>query len=75
MKFGRTLLASLTLIFIGCNSSPKKTDSNQPSTPPPKLLAPSVRKIWVPPHLKDGGLEWEEGHFSYRIERNSSWSR
>lgn len=42
---------------------------------PPKLLAPSVKKIWIPSQLKDGGQEWEEGHYVYRIERGTSWSR
>jgi hypothetical protein len=66
---------SLCLLLSACSTNAKKDNSNVPSGLPPKLLAPSVRKIWMPPQLKDGGQEWEEGHFLYRIERGTSWSR
>lgn len=75
MKSERHLLMLLLFTVIGCSSAPKKVAANQSIEPPPKLLAPSVRRIWIPPHLKDGGQEWEEGHFVYKIERNSSFSR
>jgi hypothetical protein len=70
------LLMSICLLLAGCASPGKNKASDKPGDiPPPKLLAPSVRKIWMPPQLKDGGQEWEEGHFIYRIERGTLWSR
>ena len=63
------------LATSACTSTSKKESAKQPSEAPPKLLAPSVRKTWVPAQMKDGGLEWEEGHFIYRIERGTTWSR
>lgn len=75
MKPLTTLLALACLMMNACSSEPKQSEQNQTDTPPPKLLAPNVRKIWIPPRLKDGGLEWEAGHYLYRIERNTSWSR
>ena len=68
------IAAFCSLWLTACQSQPKKVEA-QTDSPPPKLLAPSVRKIWIPPQLKDGGQEWEAGHYLYRIERNTSWSR
>jgi hypothetical protein len=63
-------------MLSACVTTQTKTPTDKNANdPPPKLLAPSVRKIWIPPQLKDGGQEWEEGHFIYRIERGTSWSR
>ena len=71
-----TLGCTLSSLLAGCNSVAKKTnDAKISDTPPPKMLAPSVRKTWIPGQLKDGGLEWEEPHFIYRIERGATWSR
>ena len=70
-----TALLGACLLFASCSSQQKKPDPNQTDAPPPKLLAPSVRKIWIPAQLKDGGQEWEAGHYLYRIDRNTSWSR
>jgi hypothetical protein len=68
-------LVALSCFFTSCISQPSKVETTKADVPPPKLLAPSVRKIWLPPQLKDGGQEWEAGHYLYRIERNTSWSR
>lgn len=73
MKYQATLLTSLVIFFVGCKSSPTKIGNQKEDAP--KILAPNVRKVWIPPEIKNGGLEWEEGHFVYKIERNSSWAR
>jgi PBP1b-binding outer membrane lipoprotein LpoB len=66
----------LVLFLSGCAGRAKNKDKvDAESATQPKLLAPSVRKIWKPAKMAEGGLEWEEGHYIYRIERNSSWSR
>jgi len=75
MRFEHLILYFMCLSFAACSTAGKKTTSKTPEGLPPKLLAPSVRKIWIPPALKDGGQEWEEGHYIYRIERGTSWSR
>lgn len=75
MKYLVIAMVPTYLLLIACHSPPKKPEPNPPDAPPPKLLAPSVRKIWIPPQLKDGGQEWESGHYIYRIDRNTSWSR
>jgi len=75
MKLCRWLAVWLCLFNIGCESLTKKTNDIPNQTPPPKLLAPSVKKIWIPAAIKNGGIEWEEGHFIYRIERETTWSR
>lgn len=76
MKRCFTLLLTIGLAASGCATTNKKTNvESKENVPPPKLLAPSVRKIWIPPQLKDNGQEWEEGHYIYRIERGTSWSR
>ncbi len=63
------------LLLTACTTATKKTSSENSNNPEPKLLAPSVRKVWIPAKAKDGGQEWEEGHYLYRIERGTSWSR
>jgi hypothetical protein len=73
------LLASWPLaiaLLAGCAGRvEKESSSNSADASKPKLLAPSVRKIWKPARMTEGGLEWEEGHYIYRIERNTTWSR
>jgi hypothetical protein len=53
----------------------KEKNNSENNQPPPKLLKPEVKKIWIPPVIKNGGTEWEEGHYLYRIERDTTWSR
>ena len=75
MRFTQFILYFMCLSLAACSTAGKKMDGKTPEGLPPKLLAPSVRKIWIPPALKDSGQEWEEGHYIYRIERGTSWSR
>jgi hypothetical protein len=75
MKFTLLFAALFCLFEIGCTSAKKNPTDAANQTPPPKLLAPSVKKIWIPAAIKNGGTEWEEGHFIYRIERETVWSR
>ena len=70
-----TLIAIACLSLLTACSAVKKKSGTPTDGPPPKLLAPSVKKVWVPPSLKDGGQVWEEGHYIYKIERGTSWSR
>ena len=75
MKFRLWLTTLFCLFDFGCASMNKKTTEFPNQIPPPKLLAPSVKKIWIPAAIKNGGIEWEEGHYIYRIEREVTWSR
>jgi len=70
-------LSALTcyyLLLTGCAGTQNKVITETIQTPP-KLLRPEVKKIWIPAVIKNGGTEWEEGHYLYRIERDTSWSR
>lgn len=69
------VMPSLALVgaAMGCVSTPVRKDI--PGAAPPKLLKPVIQKIWIPPEIKNGGLEWTEGHYMYRIEKETSWSR
>ena len=62
-------------ILLSACTMPTKKAAEVTDGPPPKLLAPNVRKIWIPPSIKNGGSEWEAGHYLYRIERETKWSR
>jgi hypothetical protein len=71
---------ALTLIVCGavsssCSSSPHKPITGTTTAEPPKLLKPYVNKKWIPPTIRNGGTEWEEGHFIYQIERGTTWSQ
>ncbi len=61
-------------IFAGCTAMQKKPLTKSLSEPP-KLLKPEVRKIWIPPEIRNGGAEWVEGHYLYRIDKETTWSR
>lgn len=75
MKRINALAIAITILISACSSLQKKPENKPEDTQAPKLLAPSVKKIWIPAEMKDGGQEWEEGHFLYRIERGAAWSR
>ncbi len=69
----------LTLILCGgissCTTPSKKPEADRPLAEQPKLLKPSVKKIWIPPEIRNGGTEWVEGHYIFRIEKETTWSR
>lgn len=70
------LLVAFVCLLVGCATADKKSTSpKEIASSPPKLLKPEVRKIWIPPEIKNGGQEWVEGHFMYRIEKETTWSR
>ena len=70
-----SIVICICLFLSACMTSKKKISDTAANALPPKLLSPSVKKIWMPPIIKNGGLEWEEGHYLYRIERETTWSR
>ena len=69
----------LSLILCGalasCVSSPKKVGTDSPNETLPKILKPTVKKIWIAPEIRNNGTEWVEGHYLYRIEKETTWSR
>ncbi len=69
------LLISIIYILTACATGPKKVSNQNSKVDPPKLLKPIVRKIWIPPEIRNGGAEWVEGHYLFRIEKETSWSR
>lgn len=69
------IIIAYSILLSACTTDKKKTPAEDPEGPPPKLLSPLVKKIWIPPTIKNGGTEWEQGHFLYRIEREPTWSR
>jgi len=72
----RRLLTICIFVFASaCATTNQKKDPDSTNDPPPKMMSPLVKKIWVAPAIKNGGLEWESGHYLYRIERQPTWSR
>lgn len=69
------LAITIACILAGCSSQSKKNETSTSGVEPPKLLKPEVKKIWIPPEIRNGGQEWVEGHYMYRIERETTWSR
>jgi len=74
-RFYKSLCVVLCLFAMGCQHTKNKSDELSSTQMPPKLLKPEVKKIWIPAVIKNGGTEWEEGHYLYRIEKDTSWSR
>ena len=65
----------IACILAGCTSNAKKDQIQKSKADPPKLLKPVVRKIWIPEEVRNGGAEWIEGHYMFRIEKETTWSR
>ena len=61
--------------LTGCASLNKSKPADPQKTEQPKLLKPTVKKIFVPPEIRNGGREWVEGHYMFRIEQETTWSR
>lgn len=76
MKYLKILMGIILVTMMGCANQPKGNSAKtSPDELPPELQSPSVKKIWIPPANKNNGLEWESGHYLYRIERGVQWSR
>ena len=69
------LVIAIACVLAGCSSQNKKNETSSGGAEPPKLLKPEVKKIWIPPEIRNGGQEWVEGHYMYRIEKETTWSR
>jgi len=74
-RFEKSFLLCIFIIMTGCQNMKNKSDNKTQNQMPPKLLKPEIKKIWIPEVIKNGGTEWEEGHYLYRIQRDTSWSR
>ncbi len=74
-RFHKSLIIFICLFAMSCQHKTNKSDASGTQQTPPKLLKPEVKKIWIPEIIKNGGTEWEEGHYLYRIQRDTSWSR
>ncbi len=74
-RFKKSILFSIFIIFTGCQTMKSKATDKAQTQTPPKLLKPEIKKIWIPEVIKNSGTEWEEGHYLYRIQRDTSWSR
>ncbi len=74
-RFNKSLLVFVCLTALSCQHTKNKSAETNVQQTPPKLLKPEVKKIWIPEIIKNGGTEWEEGHYLYRIEKDTSWSR
>ncbi len=65
----------ITVCLLLTSCSTKKLNDPIQNPLGPKLSKPTVRKIWVPQEIRNGGTEWVDGHYMYRIEKDSKWSR
>ena len=74
-QFEKSVLLFVLILVSGCQNLKNKPNDKTQSQTPPKLLKPGIKKIWIPEIIKNGGTEWEEGHYLYRIQRDTSWSR
>ena len=75
MSITKWSLLFIIILCIGCASQQKKNDNPVSSDSDPKLLKPIVKKIWINPEIRNNGSEWIEGHYLYRIERETTWSK
>ena len=71
----KLIVLLLIFAFSGCAAFNKSTATEPKQAEQPKLLKPTVKKIFVPPEIRSGGREWVEGHYMFRIEQETTWSR
>ena len=74
----RSIKLTVSLLFFvlsGCASFNKLAPTEPKQAEQPKLLKPTVKKIFIPPEIRSGGREWVEGHYMFRIEQETTWSR
>lgn len=69
------IVFAFVISLVACASTPKKSQNDNQKSETPKILKPIVKKIWIPSEIRNGGAEWIEGHYMYRIEKETSWSR
>lgn len=53
--------------------SDKKDDVKQDNVP--LLTKPQVRRIWIPDQILDGGKVFDQGHWRYLLEKETTWSK
>jgi hypothetical protein len=62
-------------MLADCSSIAKKNADAAQDNDVPKILKPTAKKIWIPPEIRNNGTEWVQGHYVYRIEKETTWSR
>ncbi len=75
MRSIKLIVLLLCFELCGCASFNKTKPTESTQTEQPKLLKPTVKKIFIPPEIRSGGREWIEGHNMFRIEQETTWSR
>lgn len=71
-------LLSLTLTLLAACTTPsqkldKKDDVKQENVP--LLTRPQVRRIWIPDQILEGGKVFDQGHWRYLLEKETTWSK
>jgi hypothetical protein len=67
-----------SLFTAGCQTRLLINDRNPGSAASdsdPKLIKPTVKRIWIPRKIEDEGKVMEDGHWRYEVTGGSSWSR
>lgn len=71
------LMPIALISLIACATSGPKTtnkeENNKENTP--LLTKPVVRRIWIPDQILDGGKVYDQGHWRYLLEKETTWSK
>lgn len=67
----------VSLLLSSCTTAPKESQkNNEPQKEnTPALTKPVVRRIWIPDQILDGGKVYDQGHWRYLLERDTTWSK
>lgn len=68
----RILLFTPFILLLGaCSSAGKKIPEDKKEDGEPSLMAPQVRRMWVPDKIEAD--QYIKGHFIYFIEKGAQW--
>lgn len=71
-------LVLITLALLAACTTPgkksdKKDDVKEENVP--LLTKPKVRRIWIPDQILDGGKVYDQGHWRYLLEKETTWAK
>jgi hypothetical protein len=73
-SFIAILLATILCACTTPSKDPNKKEDIQKDNSP-LLTKPVVRRIWIPDQILDGGKVFDQGHWRYLLEKETTWSK
>jgi len=71
------LIPIAAISLISCSTPSPNTNNKEENVKEntPLLTKPVVRRIWIPDQILDGGKVYDQGHWRYLLEKETTWSK